>query len=69
MSRAIWVVPVVKSLPANAGDSKDAGSVPGWGRSPGVGTGNISQDSCLGNPWTKEPGRLQSIELQRVRQD
>ena len=29
----------VKNLPAIAGDIRDAGSVPGWGRSPGVGNG------------------------------
>ena len=69
MSRAFWVAPVVKNLPANAGDSKDAVSIPGWGRSLGVGNGNISQYSCLGNPWTKESDRLQTIELQRIRQD
>ena len=37
---------VVKNLPANAGDE---GSVPGWGRSPGVGNGNPLQYSCLEN--------------------
>ena len=31
---------VVKNLPANAGDARDAGSIPGSGRSPGVGNGN-----------------------------
>ena len=30
---------VVKNLPANAGDSRDMGLIPGWGRSPGVGNG------------------------------
>ena len=29
---------------------EDAGSIPGWGRSPGEGNGNPLQDSCLGNP-------------------
>ena len=38
---------VVKSLPANAGDS---GSIPGLGRSSGEGNGNPFQYSCLGNP-------------------
>ena len=41
---------VVKNLPANAGDTGDAGSIPGWGRSPTVGNGNPFQYSCLGNP-------------------
>ena len=42
------VVLVVKNPPANAGDVKDAGSIPGWGRSPGGGHGNPLQYSCHG---------------------
>ena len=38
---------MVKNLPANAGDTGDRGSVPGSGRSPGVGNGNSLQYSCL----------------------
>ena len=38
-----------KNLPANAGDARDEGSVPGPGRSPGVGNGNPLQYSCLEN--------------------
>ena len=30
---------VVKNLPANAGDTRDVGSIPGWGRSPEEGNG------------------------------
>ena len=41
---------VVKNLPANAGDSGDAGSIPGSGRSPGGENGNPLHYSCLGNP-------------------
>ena len=55
------VVLVVKSPPANAGDIRDMGSIPGWGRSPGGGHGNPFQYSCLENPTDKEPGRPQSI--------
>ena len=40
---------VVKNLPANAGDTGDAGPVPGSGRSPGGGNGNPHQYSCLEN--------------------
>ena len=40
---------VVKNLPANAGDVRDAGSIPGLGRSPGGGHGNPLQYSCLQN--------------------
>ena len=43
------VVLVVKNLPANAGDAKDAGSIPGLGRSPGGGNGSQLQYSCLEN--------------------
>ena len=38
---------VVKNLPANAGDGRDAGLILGWGGSPGVGNGNPLQYSCL----------------------
>ena len=40
---------VVKNLPAKAGDTRDAGSIPGLERSPGEGTGNPLQYSCLEN--------------------
>ena len=40
---------VVKNLPANAGDTRDVGSIPGLGRSPGEGNGNPLQYSCLEN--------------------
>ena len=40
---------VVKNLPANAGDARDTGSIPGLARSPGEGNGNPLQYSCLGN--------------------
>ena len=41
---------MVKNLPASAGDSRDAGSIPGSGRSPGGGLGHPLQYSCLENP-------------------
>ena len=43
------VVLVVKNPPANAGDIRDAGLIPGLGRSPGGGHGNLLQYSCLEN--------------------
>ena len=43
------VAVVVKSLPANAEDIRDAGSIPGSGRSPGEEHGNPLQYSCLEN--------------------
>ena len=45
---------VVKSLPANAGDARDAGLIPGYRRSPGEGNGNPLQCSCLENPMDRE---------------
>ena len=41
---------MVKNLPANARDVKDAGLIPGLERSPGGGHGNPPQCSCLENP-------------------
>ena len=59
---------MVRNPPANAGDVRDRSPSPGWGRSPGGRHDNPLQHSCLENNWTEEPGRLQSIGLQRVRQ-
>ena len=44
---------VIKNLPANAEDVRDAGSIPGMGRSPGGGHGNTVQYSCLENPMCR----------------
>ena len=44
---------VVKNPPANAGNVRDSGSIPGLGRSPGGGPGNPLQCSCLENPMDK----------------
>ena len=38
---------VVKNSPANAGDARDAGLIPGLGSSSGEGNGNPLQYSCL----------------------
>ena len=40
---------MTKNPPANAGDARDTGCIPGSGRSPGVGDGNPLQHSCLEN--------------------
>ena len=47
---ASQVALVVKNLPAKARDARDAGLIPGSGRSPGGGNGNPLQYSCLENP-------------------
>ena len=57
---------VVKNLPANTGDVRDASMIPGSERSPGGGHGNPLQCSCLENPMDREPGGLQPMGLQRI---
>ena len=49
ISGASQAVLVVKNLPANVGDVRDAGLIPGLGRSAGGGHGNPLQYSCLEN--------------------
>ena len=44
---------MVKNPPADAGDARDIGSIPGSGRSPGGGNGNPLQYSCLENPMDR----------------
>ena len=57
---------VPKKPPAKAGDARDAGSIPGWGRSPGGGNGNPLQYCCLENLrdrgawWATVPGVAKS---------
>ena len=50
----------IKNLPANTGD---AGLIPGSGRSPGGGNGNLFQYSCLKNPMDRGAWRA---AVQRV---
>ena len=46
---ASLVALMIRKTPANAGDVRDMGSIPGLGRSPGGGHGNPFQYSCLEN--------------------
>ena len=55
---------MVKNPPANAGDVRDVGSIPGTGRFPGEGHGNPVPYSCLGNPMDR--GAWQAT-VQRVK--
>ena len=50
---------MVKNAPANAGDIRDIGSIPGSGRSPGERHGNAFQYFCLENPMDR--GTWQAI--------
>ena len=60
---------MVNNPPANSGDVRDMGSIPGSGRSPGGGHDTYSCIFVWRIPWTEEPGGLQSIGSQRVRHD
>ena len=60
---ASQVAQQVKNLPANAGDARDEGLIPVPERSPGGGSGNPLQYSCLGkrslagySPWARRVG-------------
>ena len=46
---------MIKNLPAKAGDTEDAGSIPGPGRSPVIGNGNLLQYSCLEESMDRGP--------------
>ena len=58
-----------KNLPANAGDVRDEGLIPGSGRSPGGGHGNPLQYSCLENPINREAWGAAVHGVARVRHD
>ena len=62
------MVPVVKNLPANAGDIRDMGSIPGLRRSPGEENANPLQYSCLENPMDRGAWRA-IVPGVRVRHD
>ena len=55
------MVLVVKSFPANAGDTRHTGLIPGLGRTPGGGLGTHSSILAWRIPWTEAPGRQQSM--------
>ena len=50
----------------NAASAGDPGSIPGSGRSPGGGHATHSSILAWRIPWLEEPGRLQSMKLQRI---
>ena len=58
---------VVKNLPDNAGDLRDAGSVPRLGRSPGGGHGNPLRCSCLENPMDRRACRATVYRVAKSR--
>ena len=60
------MVLVVKNLPANAGDVRDMGSIPGLGRSSGGGHDNPLRYSCLDNSMDRGAWRATVHGSQRV---
>ena len=69
---ASQVVLVVKNPPANSGDTRDVGLIPGSGRSPGGGIGNPLQYSCLENAmerraWQAAVHKVTRSETRRKR--
>ena len=66
---ASQMVLVVKNLPANAGDMRDAGLILGLERSPGGGNATRSSILAWRIPWTEETGWLQFMESQRTGHD
>ena len=53
ISLSTWAPRPHFPLPANVGDIRDVGSIPGWERSPGGGQDNPFQYSCLENPMDR----------------
>ena len=64
-NEASEVALVVSNLPANTGDVRDTGSIPGSGRSLEEGTATHFSIIAWRIPWTEEPGRLQSMGSQQ----
>ena len=66
---------MIRGLPGGSDGKEsacDAGGpdlIPGSGRAPGEGSGNLLQRSCLGSPWAEELRQPQSMGSQRVRHD
>ena len=68
-SWASQAVLVIKNLLTNAGDTRDAGSIPGSGRNPGGGNDNLLQYSCLENSMDRGAwwAAVRGVENSRTR--
>ena len=65
----VWasqVAQVIHNLPGSAGDAGDVDSVPGSGRSPGGGNGNLLQYTCLKSPMDREVSWATAHRVERV---
>ena len=66
-TRASQVAQLVKNLPANAGDTRDMGSIPMLGKSSGTGNGNLLQYSYLENSMDRGAWRATVHEVTKTR--
>ena len=66
---AVWGFPGDSDSKESACNSGDPGLIPGSGRSPGEGNGNLLHTLALKIPWMEEPGGLQSMGSQRTGHD
>ena len=57
---------VVRNLPVKAGDARDVGLIPGWGRPSGVGNGNSLQNSCLENLMDREARDARILQYPQI---
>ena len=60
---------VVKNPPANAGSTRDVGSIPGSGRSSGVGNGNLLQYSSLENSMDRRAWKATVHSITKIGYD
>ena len=56
---------MVKNMPANAGEARDLGLIPGLGRSPGIGNDNPFQYSCLENSMERGDWRATVYDVSK----
>ena len=63
------MVLAVKNPPANAGDLRDTGSIPGLARYHGEGRGNPLQHSCLENTMDRKAWQAQGHRVAQIRHD
>ena len=62
----VCVIYLLILISESACKTGDPGLIPGSGSPPGEGNGTPLQYSCLENPWTEEPGRLQFMGSQEL---
>ena len=61
--RALLVAQMVKNLSANAGDTRDSGSIPRLGKSPGEGNSYPLQYACLKNSMDRGAWQATVLEV------